>query len=324
MDARSRRGRRHRRRRDGQASPRPSRRSRGRRGGAARRARRAQARVAGAGRRGGRGGGSLALAAGITLYVSSMRPGHRWGEGSRRERRDPQRRHARPRRPRRPRLRRGPPRASRSTRSTRPRVASRSSRSPWWERYRRGEGGRAVERGHHDRGRSGGEVTRRMAMAALIAVGLSLGGLGLGGAALAASTHGRQPGGERHPGDVERRRASIDSRLQDLATQLTTRAALRPLQRLHPGLPHPVPAPAPGRQDHHLCPAHGSGPACLARRHRRGERREALQAHLPDRLSGRRGRPLNVQVTASASTPFFVGVQSNKTSATFVELKVYP
>jgi hypothetical protein len=163
-----------------------------------------------------------------------------------------------------------------------------------------------------------------MAGAALTAVGLSLGCLGLGGAALAASTHGPNLEVSVIQATVSDASLSIDPRLQDLATQLTTQ---QPFVRyraftLVSRTQFPL-QPEGGKTITYVLPTgqvlHASLDGTVVEN---GEKRYKLTSQIASPVDA--GAPVNVQVTASASTPFFVGVQSNKTSATFVELKVYP
>lgn len=165
-----------------------------------------------------------------------------------------------------------------------------------------------------------------MATAALTAVGLSLGGLGLGGAALAASTHGPNLEVSVIQATVTDASLSLDSRLQDLASQLTTQQpfvryrAFTLISRTQLPL-----QPQGGKAITYALPTgqvlHASLDGTVVEN---GERRYKLVTEIASGGSADAGAPVNVQVTASASTPFFVGVQSSKTSATFVELKVYP
>ncbi len=165
-----------------------------------------------------------------------------------------------------------------------------------------------------------------MARAALTAVGLSLGGLGLGGAALAASTHGPNLEVSVIQATVSDASRSIDSRLQDLATQLTTQ---QPFVRygaftLVSRTQFPL-QPEGGKAIAYTLPTGQVLQASLdGTVVDNGEKRYKLTTQIASGGSADAGAPVNVQVKASASTPFFVGVQSNKTGATFVELKVYP
>jgi len=163
-----------------------------------------------------------------------------------------------------------------------------------------------------------------MSRAALIAVGVSLGGVGLGGAALAASTHGPNLEVSVIQASVSDASLSIDSRLQDLAIQLTTQQPFVRYRAFTLVSRTQLPLqPDGGKTIAYALPTGQVLQASLdGTVVENGEKRYKLTTQIASPAAA--GAPVNVQVKASASTPFFVGVQSNKTSATFVELKVYP
>lgn len=168
-------------------------------------------------------------------------------------------------------------------------------------------------------------MTRRAVAAALTAACVSLGALGLvGGVALAASTHGPNLEVSVIQATLSDGGRSIDPRLQDLATQLTQQ---QPFVRygafsLISRTQFPLQLEA-GKTITYVLPTGQTMQASLdGTVVEKGEKRYQLRTQIVS--AAHTGAPVNVQVTASASTPFFVGVQSNKTGALFLELKVYP
>lgn len=155
----------------------------------------------------------------------------------------------------------------------------------------------------------------------LAAVALTL-GVGMGGAALAASTHGPSLEVSVIQASVSDAGHSIDPRLRDLTSQLTQEqpfvryGAFTLVSRTQ--LPLQV-----GKTVPYVLPTGQTLQATLdGTVVDKGEKRYQLRTQIASAADA--GAPVNVQVTASPSTPFFVGVQSNRSSALFVELKVYP
>ena len=149
-----------------------------------------------------------------------------------------------------------------------------------------------------------------MATAALTAVGLALGALSLGGAALAASTHGPNLEVSVIQATVSDASLSIDSRLQDLATQLTTQQPFVRYRAFTLVSRTQLPLqPQGGKTITYALPTGQVLHASLDGTVRRRTARSATSSP-PVASPADAGAPVNVQVTASANEPFFVGGQS--------------